>query len=295
MGIFDDWFKSTKKTKNVKTKRPKKIETISKSSNADYKKDKILNERWIEHYFALQLFKPKDMTTTQFENYQEELVHEWIGKVSPAVEEYSASKDKKSLTISKNYLSDILKSISIKCYNIKDLPQEYFRALQYKNDITTDTAFLLVRFPSITKYQAENGFEEGFIRELPRNEKCNYKFSPIQSQKFATVSAKIEWQIAVFSGVQPHALITLINGINNEVIVTEYDGIQYWYYPLSKRAELYTKYPELEKMFGLPFPEFAKFLLYNKKNMINKEITLKYRAKNNIRIRNILKKYNIKI
>jgi len=260
-----------------------------------YRKDKFLNEPFIEHYFALQLFKPADMTESQFENYQEELVEDWLGKVAPAVAEMGKTKEKGVFIVTRNYLSEILKSISTKCYNVKDLPQEYIRALQYKQDITTDTAFLLIRFPSVTELESKFGFSDGpfvrtNIRKIPPTKKANYKFSPLQTLKFAEISQNIEMQISVFSGVSPHRPITLINGIGKEIIVTHYDGIHYFYYPLSKRAKLYLKCPELEKKIfdSLSFPKFAKWLL-------RKENESEYMQRNAERTRQILKKYNIKL
>ncbi|NCB33046.1 MAG: hypothetical protein EOM64_04060, partial [Erysipelotrichia bacterium] len=77
------------------------------------------------------------------------------------------------------------------------------------------------------------------LRYLAPNKKRNYLFTPLQSLKFLEFSKSIEFQLQALAGLEPVEQMTLINGVDKEVIITEYDGIQYYYYPLSKRAELF--------------------------------------------------------
>ncbi len=235
-----------------------------------YKKDKILNESWIEHYFAIQFNKPKNYTHSEYEEYLEEINLDVLGKVAVA-------------TID---LAKIQKSITTKSYKMTEMPVEYSRVLSMSN-AKKDSYFMLIRFPEITKQEAEKGFKGGNFRFSPHNKIRNYKFTPLQSIKFIELRKFIEFQLHTFIGLEPTEQMTLINGVDKEIIINEFDYIQYYYYPLSKRAELYSKYPELDKkMFSLPFPEFIKWLL-------NKEKESEYMHRNAERTRQILKKYNL--
>ena len=248
--------------------------SISKESNnfdlEKYKKDKLLNEPFIEHYFAIQFIKPKDYTFPEFDEYMEKVNLRTLELVG----------------IFAIQLSKMCKSITTKSYKITEMPQEYFRVLSMTN-ANKNSYFTLIRFPDVTKKEAEKGFKEGNLRYLAPNKKRNYLFTPLQSLKFLEFSKSIEFQLQALAGLEPVEQMTLINGVDKEVIITEYDGIQYYYYPLSKRAELYSKFPELDKkMFDLPFPEFIKWLL-------NKEKESEYMHRNAERTRQILKKYNL--
>lgn len=249
--------------------------SISKESNnfdlEKYKKDKLLNEPFIEHYFAIQFNKPKNYTFPEFDEYMEQITHRTLELVG----------------VFAIRLSKICKSITTKSYKVTEIPQEYFRVLSLTN-AKRNSYFTLIRFPDVTKQEAETGFKEGNFRYLAPNKKRNYKFTPLQSIEFIEIGKGIETQLQILTGLEPSEQITLINGVDKEVIITEYDCIQYYYYPLSKRAELYSKYPELDKkMFSLPFPEFIKWLL-------SKEKESEYMQRNAERTRQILKKYNIK-
>lgn len=235
-----------------------------------YKKDKFLNEPFIEHYFAIQFNKPNNYTTKEFEKYLEEVNLDVLGKVMVA-------------TID---LAKMQKSVTTKSYKMTELPKEYFRVLSM-TDTKKDSYFMLIRFPDITKQEALKGFKEGNLRYSDPSKKRNYLFTPLQSIKFLDISKFIEFQLHALVGLKPAKQMTLINDVDNEVIINEFDCIQYYYYPLSKRAELYSKYPKLEKkMFGMSFPKFAKWI-------IDKENTSEFMKRNVERTRNILKKYNL--
>lgn len=237
-----------------------------------YKKDKILNESWIEHYFAIQFNKPKNYTHSEYEEYLEEINLDVLGKVAVA-------------TID---LAKIQKSITTKSYKMTELPTEYLRVLSVSNT-KKDSYFMLIRFPDITKQEAQEGFKEGSFRYSNPNKKRNYLFTTLQSIKFLEISKFIEFQLHTFIGLKPAEQMTLINSVDKEIIINEFDYIQYYYYPLSKRAELYSKYPELDKkLFNLPFPKFIKWLL-------SKENESEYMQRNAERTRQILKKYNLNL
>lgn len=279
MGIID-WLKS--KLMN---------EDVNDELNLDlYKDNKLLKKKWIEPYFAVQLFRPQNMNIFEFIKEQEELVFDWIGKIQPATVDLKINKNnKEALIVDRSYLLEIFKSFSIKTYFINALPQKYFRALQYKENIKSDTAFLLIRFPSVTQSQINFFEKNNIIRTIPEKESRNYNFSPLQIFQYFEISRRIEYQVMVFSGNVPSKLKTLINGVGKEIFVTESDEIQYFSYPLSKRAELYSAFPEIEvKIFGSTFLDFAK-------DIFDRENESIYMKRNVERLKNILKKYKIKL
>lgn len=118
MCAYDDWFKS-------KQKNPKN--TKQKSKPAKYKTEKILNEPWIEHFFALQYdfsknFNAKDsekINSQKFRNQLDNLVYEWQDKLLSISD--SPYKEYKDYVIIDNLeelekLSKILKSTSLLNY-----------------------------------------------------------------------------------------------------------------------------------------------------------------------------------
>jgi hypothetical protein len=62
---------------------------------------------------------------------------------------------------------------------------------------------------------------------------------------------------------KPHQVMNYLTSVDDEVIVYEFDGLQYFYYSLSQRAELRSKYPELHaKIFaGWDFKKFANWII----------------------------------
>lgn len=276
---------------NLKNWVKDKFKSSKPEKEIDYNKynDPLLNKSWIEHYFAIQINIP-DMKPTELDIQFSYIAQDWLNKIYSAVLEVPEIKKLNvPVPITRNYLSEILKSMTTKCYDITDLPPEYSRVLQYR-DINHGRYFLLIRFPDITQKEADTAFNGTHFRFSPPNKKRNYKFTPLQSLHFFDyISKKIEWQIVVMTGerIKPQEIQTLITGEDKDVIINEFDGLQYYYYPLSRRAELYSKFPELEiAIFGLPFPEYAKWI-------IDKENDSEYMKRNAERTRQILKKYKL--
>ena len=203
------------------------------------KEDAFLNEQWIEHFFIVSLQKPRDKNQ-EFLNYLHAEVH---------------SKILSFLVIPSSTVT-YGKSVSTASYFRKDLPTEYEKILQiYPNE---NSYFTLIRFPDARK----EDLEKATFRYIQSSEKRNYKFSPIQSIEFLKVSKRIEWTLHILTGIKPYKSMILITSIDDEVIIYEFDGLQYLSYPLSKRAELYSKYPELNmKMFNMDFKKFTNWII----------------------------------
>ena len=208
--------------------------------------DKILNEQWIEHYFALPMRKPIDRNHSEFLAYLEGLNEKIISFV---------------LTPSLG-LFEIGKNVTTQSYQYNDLPEIYSHVLQFLN-VNKDTYFMLIRFIDQKKSDAKEKIAQ--LRWVLDN-KRGYKFSPLQSSKIAKICQSIEQTLIVLTGIRPHQMMTLITGIGEEIVIHEFDGLQYHSYSLSKRAELYKKYPKIDKkLFGWNFVEFIRWILEKEK------------------------------
>jgi hypothetical protein len=243
---------------------------FKKNSKAD---DKILNEQWITHYFGITLEKPKNNTTFEFEKY--------LGELNIRVLE--------NILASTIGMSEIKKSVSTKSYPFSKLPREYSRPFDYMKT-TNNTYILLIRFPNITEKESKIGFkgDNSIFRYSERNK--NYKFSPNQSIKMDKIFNNIEHNLHIWYGLKPvDQIMNSIHGIGDEIIVTTFDTIQYYTYPISKRIELYKSFPKIEKqVFGNDF----KYAMNTILNMENSSDPMK---KNKIRLNNLLKKYNVNL
>lgn len=298
MCAYDDWSKSKHKNSKI-TKQKSKIKKD--------KSEKILNDPWIEHFFALQYdfsknFKDKNLETInsqKFKNQLDNLVYMWQDKLlsisDPPYDEYKNYVIIDNLEESEK-LSRILKSTSLKLYLVDALPHEYFIILK-PQAISEWTYYLLIRFPSITKSESKRGFFDGAFgkslnREIPSTEKVNYKFSPLQTINFFNIAQAIEKRITIVSNgyLTPQEFaILIIERKDKEIIIYESNGLYYFYYLLNKRAELYSKFPEIEKkIFKTSFPKFANGIINKKKESDE----FKFFAE---KIKIIIKKYNIKI
>jgi len=188
-----------------------------------------------------------------------------------------------------NSLLKLGKTNSTKSYQLEDLPSEYNKILPFFTS-NKNSYFMLIRFPNakkeIIKKILEGASYHGFISPLKK--RC-YKFSPLQLITIVNICKSIEFQLSVLTQAKPHKSVTLIHAENNEIIITDSDGLHFLSYSLSKRAELYSKFPEIDKnVFGINFIKFAKWV-------INKESDSEGMKRNAEKTRKILKKFNINI
>jgi len=232
-----------------------------------YKDEAFLKEQWIEHFFTVHFEKPEDTSHSDFLDYLEELNHKFLGYVA-------------SHSIG---ITEVGKSVSIKSYEGENLPHEYERVLQYVNS-NENSYFMLIRFPNAKKEDLEKGVFFGYVNPA---EKRSYKFSPLQSIKIPEICKSVEYMLHILTKIEPHQSMTLVTGVDKEVIIHDFDGLQYLSYPLTKRAELYSKYPDIdEKIFPMNFEEFAQWI-------IDKENDSDAMKRNADRTRKILEKFKI--
>lgn len=231
-----------------------------------YKDDLSLNEQWIEHYFVIGI-NAKSKDHKENIHFLEELNHKVMDLVAfPSIG-----------------INEIDKSISIFANNKTLLPIKYKRVLQYGES----DYYILIRFPNAKKSDLKK--DKTILKTINKSEKRSYDFSPLQSLKMPEICKKIEFNLCTLMKLEPHELQTLITGVGKEVMIHEFDGLQYHSYPLSKRAKLFSKYPELDEiLFGTNFIDFAKWI-------ISKETDSEIMKRNTERTREILRINKINI
>jgi hypothetical protein len=207
-----------------------------------YEDGAFVKKQWIEHFFVVPFVKPKDKSHLEYLAYLENLNQEFLSYVA----------------VHSIGIAEVGKSVSIKSYRGTDIPREYARVLQFVNS-TKDSYFMLIRFPNAKTEDLEKGAFFGFVDS---SEKRSYKFSPIQSIKVPEICKSVESVLYTLTKIKPHQSMTLVTGVNNEVIVHDFDGLQYFSYSLNERAKLYAKYPELDvKIFPMDFVSFAEWII----------------------------------
>lgn len=239
-----------------------------------YQKDKILYEQWIEHYLLLILYKPQNYDFEKFEkkvsSTGKDILNNINGYITP--------------------LTQIEKTITTYWYKATNLPSEYLRPQCGLEEITESTYFILIRFPNA---KFINGVWSKIGGRMDTKGKENYKFTPLQTIKFrdnnlCNISASIDFELKNLFNISNFEPQIRISRVDEDIMIDHFDGIQYWFYPLSKRTELYSKYPELDKeIFNESLPKFAKWLIAKdsdpafKKYVIDKAIQIfkKYKIK----------------
>jgi hypothetical protein len=233
----------------------------------EYGKDPVLKKQWIEHFYIVSFEKPEEGTHKDFLTFLENQNDSVLQRI----------------VVSAIGISELGKSISVKSFNSNALPSNYSRVLQFYQS-TENTYFMIIRFPNLEEKDLKKGVHFGYVEG-----KRNYDFSPIQSLQSQELCKSVELAIHFVTKAVPHKILTLVTGKGKEVIIHEFDGLQFLTYPLSKRAELFSKYPELdEKIFSMNFEKFAKWI-------IEKERDSESMKRNADRTRQILKKFKIKI
>lgn len=237
----------------------------------DYASDYLLNEPWMEYYLIVILYKPKSFTKSEFETHTQDTSLQILNKLNGYI----------------TPLTQIQKTLTTFWYNAPKLPKEYMLPQEGYSDITEDTYFILIRFPD-AKFFGDVWAKKGGAYDKSKT-KSNYKFSPIQFINFNenNIRISIDYVLRTMLKIDPADNRIKITKMGNEIIINEFNGIQYFYYPLSKRIELYSKYPEIEELiFSSSFSEFSKWLFSKdkdvefKKNIIapTKKLLQKYKV-----------------
>jgi hypothetical protein len=217
-----------------------------KLSWENYQDDPFLQKQWIEHFFVIPLEKPEEVSHSEYIDTLETQNEKIVQQVAV-----------KSIGI-----TEIGKSVTVITYRAQHLPHEYNRVLQFLSP-TENSYYTLIRFPNLRKNDSK---KDACFRRVNTKEKRIYKSSPIQSAKIPEICRSIELMLHLFTQITPHQSMTLVTGVANDVIVYEFDGLQYLSYPLSMRAELYSKYLDLDdQIFGMNFIKFAQWII-DKKN-----------------------------
>lgn len=207
---FKDWIKG-----NFSTEEKKIIEKLSE--------DKLANEKWIENYFKIG-----------FEKAQKE------SKESFAIRIDKTKNAILSLILGNLHLGnsvfkkDLKKSVTIK---VIEPEKEHYE--------------FLIRFSDFK----EEDFKDNVIRWKKNGKAEDYLFSPLQTIIIneKNILPNIEAELMQLLKIKPteqmksNTIMKLYSFVNNEPHYTEFDGIQYFAYPVKKRIELYVKNPKLER------------------------------------------------
>lgn len=210
----------------------------------DYSYDKLANEKWINHYFQIGFTFPivpkKDM---------ELLLENERAKIFDVVIEQLINADIVKKDDYLIYKGSLKKNVTILISEIK------------KVDVAgkkTNYCEFLIRFIDmiLADKKAKNKSLLIGFREKKPNDKRSYLFSPLESITAIKIKvlSSIEFGLIAHFGIKPTkvmksgGIIKNFYWVNEELYYKEYDGIQYFSYPLKKRIELHAKNPELEKL-----------------------------------------------
>jgi hypothetical protein len=213
----------------------------------EYEDEKTLQDEWIKHFYVIP------MSTPDKESDLDELKEKILARTG-------------------------LNALKLKVYS-RFLSVDIIHAQDISQELNRIKDFLLMK-----GIQATYFIIIGFPNPQSLNEKDVPAFSPIESFKVKELMKGIEFDLTTLIKIQRHESITYMSGLDNELFIIESDGLQYHTYPLSKRAKLYSKYPELDKqLFGMEFMKFAQWI-------IDKEKDNEAMKRNAERVRKILNK-----
>jgi len=234
--------------------RNKMVFRLFKQKNKleEFSKDKLAKQKWLYHYFKVPFTLDKGLTKKEQEETTNQLRENLLGFVLGAF----TSADSKKIKGGYHYLGRLGKDITIKVINEKG--QNYF----------------LIRFIDTSKEKQKLAQKVGegiILTNVSNPNKKSYLFTPLQSIIAIKIMPQIEHSIYIATGgIEPHKNMIHLTFEDNKPYVTEFDGIQWFSYPLERRIELGKKYPEIDKqLFGENYLEkFIKWIL-KKKNYDN--------------------------
>ncbi|MEM2458536.1 MAG: hypothetical protein QXM61_06745 [Archaeoglobaceae archaeon] len=215
--------------------------------------DSVLREPWITGFFAIiwHIEKSDAMNYALMDSYFNEFHRKLL----------------EFLLFPTAGIDAIGKVLAVTTIHIDDLPEEYRIVLQDYANPHKVTYFTLIRFPDLEK-PLENNIALYYRFVNLKEEKYknrNYKLTPIQFINLNNVCRKIEETLFVIFQCKPHQNMTryvLTPSINDDLIIWQFDGVQFISHPFSRMIELYAKYPKIFfKTFGIDFEEFIKWTL----------------------------------
>jgi hypothetical protein len=203
----------------------------SKPNIEEFLKDKIANEKFIGHYFKIPLQKGENETDKEF----------------------FVSANKARTEVMNVVLGQSISSIN-----------EIKKSVNIFLSIEDEEPHLLVRFSDITKKQEEQVRKKGdvILSVIDPKKKESYLFFPLQSIKAKKMFVNIEFGLVSVFKIKTHEEKTWLKFEGKEPMVEQFDGLQYLYYPLAKRINLYKKYPKIDKqLFGWEFDDFINWIM----------------------------------
>jgi len=231
---FSDWLKKIFNSE----KREINIE--------EFAKDKLANEKWLYHYFLIPFPKSEKETNEEFierANKMAEIIMSVV--LGQLVASDKQDIDKRTFI----YLGSLQKNVNIILINEGDNKFSF-----------------LVRFADTSVKDIKKSKNEGLlIRNIKPRPINSYLFSPLQSLTTTKILPNIEFGLVAILKIQPHENMTYLTFDSKKPIVTQFDGLQYFTYPIEKRAKLYKKYPKIDKLlFGMDFLDFIDWIMEKK-------------------------------
>ena len=214
----------------------KKIFSSTEERNIEeFSKDKLANEKWIEHYFKIG-----------FEKLREENEKEFTMRIYKIKNEILSLITNKLIFVdSLVFRGNIKKNVTITVIEPTKKHYEF-----------------LIRLVDSKKQEEVLGIPKDnskitlFDNKILAHKKEDYLFSPLQDiiLNKQNILPDIELGLISFLNIKPpkvmeqNRIIKSFQFVNKEPYYTEFDGIQYFGYPIKKRIELHVKNPKLEKV-----------------------------------------------
>ncbi len=237
----------------------------------EFSKDKLSKEKWLEHYFKIYFERLEKETDEEFEKRVGRLNEEVMNVVvANLIYADRSDIDKKSFA----YRKSLKKNVTTKIFE------------EEKNKY-----FFLIRFVDSKKNEDKEFLDSEaiLVKNKSPKDRRSYHFSPYQSLIAVNILPQIQLAILGIFGIGQHENITHLIFDENRLIVTQFDGVQFFSYPLEKRIELFLKYPEVDELlFGLNIEKFLKWVLEKREQ---DEYMKKYCEK----VDELIKKYKIEI
>lgn len=203
-----------------------------------YSKNKLLNDKWIEHYFLIGFTfpdVPKKEREFILENERRKIFDTVFGQI---IRMDNVKKGKNII-----YQGSLKKNITILISNIKNV-NVFGKKAKYCE--------FLIRFVDLLpkdKKRLKNQKGSIEFREK-KKDKRSYFFSPLESIKLLKLEIlpAIEFGLVTRLGIKQNEAKDLFFFLKGKPYFRQFDGIQYFCYPIEKRIELFVKYPEIEEI-----------------------------------------------
>lgn len=216
-------------------------------------KSPILNEKWIFYGYRLGLKKPENLSHEDFLLFCKQNMQPDVIKI---VTQIMIESD----------------SVVTKKYLLSGIPKEEVYLASIRKNPTSQVVWdedynyhLLVRFVDMAEKSIKKAIEFGGFGTIEKDpcEEREYNFSPIQMFEASRIIPNVETGLNSLFGIKSQEITNSFHfNEDNKPIVQESDGVGYMIYPIEKRAELFSKYPKVDKtLFGWVFKDFVSWIL----------------------------------